>query len=245
MGKEATDHNHMGEWIAFWDSPHAIYVNAHHRDVHYRRIAEDIARYEFPGGVILDYGCGDALHAEIAAEDAQRLILCEAAPKLRDALTTRYADKSKIQVVSPEQTAALPEQSLDLIVMHSVAQYLTETDLDGLLALFHRLLKPSGVLVLGDIIPPHVSAVTDAIELLRFGRREGFFVAALLGLLRTVTSDYWVLRTRLGLKRYHKDDFLAKLTTAGYFATRAEKNIGHNQQRMTFNARTSLFGQPA
>jgi predicted DNA-binding transcriptional regulator YafY len=32
----------MGDWIAFWDSEHSIYVNARHRDVHYRRIAQDI-----------------------------------------------------------------------------------------------------------------------------------------------------------------------------------------------------------
>ena len=29
----------MGDWIAFWDSEHSIYVNARHRDVHYRTIA--------------------------------------------------------------------------------------------------------------------------------------------------------------------------------------------------------------
>ena len=32
----------MGDWIAFWDSEHSIYVNARHRDVHYRTIAQDI-----------------------------------------------------------------------------------------------------------------------------------------------------------------------------------------------------------
>ena len=32
----------MGDWIAFWDSEHSIYVNARHRDVHYRTIAQDL-----------------------------------------------------------------------------------------------------------------------------------------------------------------------------------------------------------
>lgn len=235
----------MGDWIAFWDSSHAIYVSAHHRDVHYRRIAEDITRYEPAGGFVLDYGCGDALHAEIAAKTAQRLILCEAAPKLRETLTARFSDNPKIQVVSPEEAAAMHDQTFDLIVMHSVVQYLTEAELDGLLALFHRILKPTGLLVLGDIIPPNVTAGTDAMELLRFAKREGFFGAAVFGLVRTVFSSYWSLRSRLGLARYHRDDFLAKLTAAGYFAVTADRNIGHNQQRITFNARTSLFGRPA
>jgi SAM-dependent methyltransferase len=235
----------MDDWIAFWNSPHAIYVNARHRDVHYRRIAEDITRYEHAGGLVLDYGCGEALHADIPAQLANRLYLCEAASTVRESLAKRFADNPKIEVVTPEQVEALPDKSLDLIVMHSVVQYIDEAELDRLLVLFHRLLKATGLFVLGDIIPTHVSAATDAVELLKFGRREGFFVAALFGLVRTVLSNYWIMRTRFGLTRYHKDDFLAKLTAAGYFATTADRNIGHNQNRMTFNARTSLFGRPA
>jgi hypothetical protein len=65
----------MGNWIAFWDSDHSIYVNERHRDVHYRTIAEDIRRYVPAGATVLDYGCGEALHADIVVADASRLIL--------------------------------------------------------------------------------------------------------------------------------------------------------------------------
>lgn len=227
----------MNDWIAFWDSPHAIYVNAHHLDVHYRRIAEDIRRYTPANGRVLDYGCGDALHADIPAEIAQQLILCEAAPKLRDTLAARYASDAKIQVMSPEQVAALPNRSFDLIVMHSVAQYLSREELEKLFVLFHRLLKADGLFVLGDVIPPQVSAFTDAIALLRFGRAEGFFFAALFGLVRTVFSNYWELRSTLGLTRYGKDEMLRRLTADLFWAAQAPKNIGHNQARMTFLGR--------
>lgn len=227
----------MGEWIAFWDSEHAIYVNARHRDVHYRIIAEHIRRYVPAGGAVLDYGCGEALHAELPAETAGQLILCEAAPKVRAALAARFAGKAKIEVMAPEQIADLPNQSLDLIVMHSVAQYLTARELDDLLVLFHRLLKAGGHLVLGDIIPPHVSAFTDALALLRLAKREGFFIAAWIGLVRTVMSNYWSLRSTLGLTRYDRDEMIGKLTRAGFWATTAHMNIGHNQARITFLAR--------
>ena len=59
----------MGDWIAFWDSEHSIYVNARHRDVHYRRIAQDIRAHLPAGAAVLDYGCGEALHADIVAAD--------------------------------------------------------------------------------------------------------------------------------------------------------------------------------
>ena len=75
-------------------------------------------------------------------------------------------------------------------------------EFDALLKLFRRLLKPGGLLVLGDVIPRKLSTLADAATLLRFGRQEGFFCAALRGLIRTYFSDYRRLRNSLGLTRY-------------------------------------------
>jgi SAM-dependent methyltransferase len=234
----------MADWIDFWDSPHAIYVNARHRDIHYLRIAEDIARYVPKDGVVLDYGCGDALHADVPGAIARRIILCEAAPKLRENLKERFAGNAHISVIAPDEVEKLADHTLDLIVLHSVAQYLTREELDRLLVVFHRLLNGHGMLVVGDVIPPDVSAFTDAMALLRFGWREGFFLAALIGLVRTVFSNYWSLRSELGLTRYDRDEILAELTHVGFWASHADKNIGHNQARTTYLARVGLIEQP-
>src|SRR5262249_9860124 len=155
-------------WIDFYDSAHSIYVNARHRDVHFRRIAEDLAAYVRPGASVLDYGCGEALHADIVAAQAGRLILVEPAPGGRARVTARFAGNARIEVCGAERLAALPDRSVDLVIMHSVAQYLTAAELDATLALFRRLLRPDGRLVLGDVIAPTTSAVTDALALLRF-----------------------------------------------------------------------------
>ena len=227
----------MGDWIAFWDSEHSIYVNARHRDVHYRTIARQLGAYVRPGAGVLDYGCGEALHAEIVAAAARRLILCEAAPRVRAALAARHAGDPKIDVLAPDEVAAQPAGSLDVVVLHSVAQYLTPGELDALLTLFHRLLRPGGMLIVGDIVPPDVSALTDALALLRFAAANGFFWAAVIGLGRTMLSDYGRLRTGLGLTRYAEAEMAGKLSAAGFAATRAAANIGHNQARMTFLAR--------
>ena len=217
----------MGDWIAFWDSEHSIYVNARHRDVHYRTIAQDIRAHLPPAAAVLDYGCGEALHADLIAASARALILCEAAPTVRAALAARFAGQSKIKVCSPEEVAALPAGSLDVVVLHSVAQYLTPQELDALLVLFRRLLSENGILILGDVVPPEVSAWTDAVALIRFGAANGFLGATLIGLLRF----------DLGLSRYGEAAMLAKLAVAGFSARRAAANIGHNQARMTFIAR--------
>jgi SAM-dependent methyltransferase len=225
------------DWISFWDSAHSIYVNARHRGAHFSRIAEDLARFAPKGGVMLDYGCGEALAADRVAEPTARLILCEAAPNVRAALAARFAGNSKIAVRKPEDVAAMTPRSLDVIVMHSVAQYLSGEELDALLKTFHRLLKPGGLLVLGDVIPRRLSALGDVLALLRFGCEEGFLWAAVRGLLRTYFSPYRRLRKSLGLARYDEAQITKKLEAAGFSVQRARANIGHNARRMTFLAR--------
>ena len=226
----------MDDWIDFYDSAHSIYANARHRDVHFRRIAEDLAAYVRPGAVVLDYGCGEALHADIVAATAGRLVLVEPAPGVRARVAARFGREPKIEVCGPERLAGVPDRTVDLVIMHSVAQYLTDAELDAALALFRRLLKSDGLLVLGDVISPATSALTDALALLRFGARNGFFVAALIGLGRTVLSPYWRLRSSLGLTRYDAAAVIDKLAAAGFTARRAGENIGHNPRRMTFLA---------
>jgi SAM-dependent methyltransferase len=225
-------------WLKFWDSAHSIYVNARHRDVHYRLIAQQIALLvPSPQARVLDYGCGEALHADRVAAAASELLLCEGAPRVRAGVAARFADNAKIRAVAPDEVERLPDRSLDLIVLHSVAQYLTPEELAKLLALFHRLLNADGRLVVSDVIPPDVAASTDALALLRFGAKNGFFIAAATGLVRTVLSDYWRLRTRYGLTRYGAAAMTDKLAAAEFFAQRAAQNIGHNQARMAFMAR--------
>jgi SAM-dependent methyltransferase len=226
------------DWLAFWDGPHSIYVNARHKDVHYRLIAQQIAALVPRGDArVLDYGSGEALHADIVAAAAGELLLCEAAPRVRASVAARFAGNGKIRVVAPEDVARLGGQSLDLVVLHSVAQYLTPAETDALFALFRRLLRPHGLFVVSDVIPPHVPAATDAMALLRFGAGHGFLPAAIVGLGRTLVSDYWRLRTRIGLTRYDEGAMLHKLAAAGFAAQRAADNIGHNPARMTFVAR--------
>jgi SAM-dependent methyltransferase len=229
----------MSDWIDFYDrrdSP--IYVNARHRDVHDRMIAEDIrALLPSASAHVLDYGCGEATAAETVAAACGHLTLVEAAPTVSTALAARYGANPKISVLTPGETAALPAASFDLIVMHSVAQYLSASDLTRLLVLFHKLIKPNGLLILGDVVPAHLAAPLAAWTLLRLGAANGFFWAAAIGLLRLFFSDYRRLKKTVGLAHYSEAAMLQKLQDAGFAAQRAPRNIGHNQHRMSFLAR--------
>jgi len=230
----------MDDWIDYYDSTHTIYVSKLHRDVHFQVIAADIIGFiPSSGATVLDYSCGEALSAGDVAAACGNLILAEPAPGVRGRLTARFTSNPKIAVRSLDELNRQPDQSVDLAVMISVAQYITPTELDAALALMRRMLKPGRKLILGDILHPDVGAATDVIALLRLAARNGFLTDALWGLARTALSDYWQLRQSIGLQRYSESDIIAKLQAAGFAATRAPKNVGHNPARMTFVATRS------
>ena len=228
----------ISDWLAFWDKPQSIYVNARHKDVHYRLIAEELAALvPSRSARVLDYGCGEAQHADLVAAAANELLLCDGAPSVRTAIGSRFAGNPKIRTLAPEEVERLPDQSLDFIVLHSVAQYLTPEQAQLLLQLFHRLLQPAGILLVSDVIPPQVTASTDAAALLRFGAANGFLFAAIGGLARTAFSDYRRLRASVGLTHYSEAAMTEKLAAAGFTVRRAATNVGHNQARIAFIAR--------
>ncbi|MEA2988719.1 MAG: hypothetical protein QOG83_1430 [Alphaproteobacteria bacterium] len=228
----------MTDWRTFWDSDHSIYVNARHKDVHYRDIAEQVAAFvPGPSARVLDYGCGEALHAELVAAVAGELLLSDSAPTVRGQMATRFARNPRIKVLAPVEVELLPDQSLDLIVSNSVMQYLTEAEADRLLVLWRRLLKPDGVLIVADVIPPDVGALSDVVALVRYATRHGFLLAALAGMARTAVSPYRKLRSQLGIAQYTQAQFMNKLTAAGLTAERLARNLEHNPSRMTFRAR--------
>jgi SAM-dependent methyltransferase len=228
----------MRDWIEFYDSPHSIYVNARHADVHYRDTATQVAAFvPGPSARVLDYGCGEAIHADTVAAVAAQVFLCDAAPNVRASVAARFAANGKIRVVSPEDVERMTDRSLDLIVANSVVQYLTRDTLTALLALWRRLLAPDGVLIVADVIPPEVGVASDAFALVRYAASHGFLIAALAGLVRTAASSYRHLHRTLSKAQYGEAEFLNLLRDAGFAAGRLPRNMEHNQARMTFRAR--------
>ena len=167
----------ISDWLAFWDKPQSIYVNARHRDVHYRLIAEELAAL-VPSRTarVLDYGCGEALHADLVAAAAGELLLCDGAPSVRGAIGSRFAGNPKIRALAPEEVERLPDHCVDFIVLHSVAQYLTAEQAQSLLQLFHRLLQPAGILLVSDVIPPHSHGLDRRCGAIAIRRRQRIFV---------------------------------------------------------------------
>src|SRR5436305_2250172 len=230
----------MTTWREFWDSAHSIYVSERHKDVHYCDVAEQLAAFvPGPTARVLDHGSGEAIHADLVAAAAREVLLCDSAESVRASIALHFAGNPKIKVVAPEEVERLPDASLDIVFANSLVQYLTAAELDRMLGLWRRLLAPNGALIVADVIPPHVGALSDGLALIRYASANGFLGAALVGLVRTALSRYRRLRSELGIARYSEAEFLAKLRAAGFSAERLPRNVEHNLARMTFRARVA------
>ena len=106
----------LSDWKSFWESDHSIYVNSRHKDVHCRDIAEKIAALvPNPQARVLDYGCGESLHADLVAAAAADLVLCDSAAPVRASLEQRFARNPRIFVLSPDELESEPDNRFELI----------------------------------------------------------------------------------------------------------------------------------
>jgi SAM-dependent methyltransferase len=225
-------------WISFWNSQHSIYVNARHLDLHYRDVADRLLQLQPKASDnVLDFGCGEATHADRVAAQVGGLWLCEAASRVRDSLNVRFSKLSNVTVISPDDLAAMAPGSLNLIVANSVAQYLTRDELDGLLRTWRRLLAPTGRLIIADVVPPGVSPVSDAAALLSYAWSNGFLIAAFAGLVRTVLSPYRRIRAQLGITTYTEQEITQRINAAGFATERLPFNFEHQPARVSFVAK--------
>ena len=186
---------------------------------------------------MLDHGCGEALDAGRVAGHCGSSISARPRRACATSCAPCSVGTANVAVVSPEEVEALPDGTLDLVVANSLIQYLTRDELSALLATWHGKLKPGGKLVVADVIPPDVSPLTDASQLLAFAWRGGFLTAALAGLVRTAFSDYRKLRAQYGLSTHSAEGITALIALAGYDEIERVPNFGHNPHRMTFRAR--------
>ncbi len=223
-----------GDWLDYWDGDVSLYVSPRHLEAHYHGLFEALRPLlPTPPFTLLDYGCGEALMAPALAARGARVLLHDAAPSRAEVLRRRFAGIAGIEVAEELPTG---RRDCDLVLLISVLQYIPKADLPGLFERLRSCLKPGGRLVVGDILAPDTGVLADVVALLRFAWREGFFLDALRGLLRTLRSDYGRMRSHLGLTTWRLDEIGAVLDAAGFDVEPLAWNIGHAGHRRSLVA---------
>lgn len=122
---------------------------------------------------VLDYGCGYGSVALRIEPYVREIAVWDAAPSMCEAARKTLANVPNATMW--DQHAG----DFDVIIVNSVVQYMTASELTESLAGWHDLLAPGGRLVLADLSLTNHSAFSDMKSLLVFSLRNRYFLKAL------------------------------------------------------------------
>lgn len=221
-----------------WNKPNGIFVSELHKRAHYQRIFSNVQSFlpHGPGRTLLDWGCGEAFAAEWMAAECERVYLYDSAEVVRLRLRERYKDHRHIVVVDEDELNRLPSDSLDLILINSVIQYLSRAELITALCELRRLLKPGGRVLIGDVIAPGTALWRHVVVFLTFAYRSGFMASAMVGLARKFLPSYNSVRRRHGFSEYSEAELLSVLEFCKLEGKRLPRNIAVSPIRSSYIA---------
>jgi SAM-dependent methyltransferase/ribosomal protein S18 acetylase RimI-like enzyme len=182
--------------------------------------------------IVLDFGCGFGWVAAEIAADVARVDIWDGAASVRRRALTRTAH---VENVHPIDLPAMEDQlrgRYDLILVHSVVQYMSADELSSWLARWRLMLAPGGVLVLSDLVQPHGHFLRDLLRYLRFGLRSGFLIDQLIGGIRGFVR-YFGTRTSVPLLAVVPETVHELAASVGLTACPLEQNLSYRNSRRT------------
>jgi len=238
VGTRSDTFNDGRSWLTFFDQGDRVLRDPDLQRARYERIAQDLERLIplHPGLQMLDYGCGDALAASRYLARGVRLALYDRSPRIMEQLRHRFAGAADVRALSSKEYEEIPPDQFDVILVHSVIQYISSPQLPGLLRRWHTLLKPGGTLVVSDILTRSTSGWADAFSLLRFGLSQGMTRSVLQDLMHVLNSRYHALHRTVGLTRYDVIELKESLARAGFDVQRLPVNPGPLRGRCAYRA---------
>lgn len=229
----------MNTWKEFWNTEHRIYVSRRHVEAYYATLTRDILHL-LPAKRplrFLDWGCGEAAAAPAIAASGVSVLLYDPVPRAHQKLVAAFRDAHSIRVLEEQEYQALAPGSVDVVLIHSVLQYLTKEEFEALIEWLRTRLARDGVLYLGDVVPPSVSMLSDVRALLSAAWQHGFVFAAFFGMAMTFFSNYRVVRKQNGFSTYTESELIDLLSAHGFLAKRMKENIGLSANRMSFEVK--------
>jgi SAM-dependent methyltransferase len=225
------------EWLAYFDRLKDSPLHRAESAFYVRSLIVEVGVH--PEQRILDFGCGFGTVVALLAPLVAEVWWWDPSPSMRSATrrttsdihNTRFCDLSA-PPPEPQQQTDRKGPAFDLILVNSVAQYMAPVELWRWMEGWRALLAPGGAIVLSDLIPADHGALSDIVDLFRFGARHGspFSVAReALGDVR----EYRRTSRAVPLVRVGRRDLTRHASDAGLETTVLPRNLTHFTKRWT------------
>jgi len=214
-------------WNGYWDSlPDGLLFFPAEGEEAVTRLAAAVPLA--PDTIALDYGCGYGHAASPLAKRVGKLFVWDQSERMMSFALTHLADRANVAAWDPNDDTP----RFDLIWVNSVVQYMSQGGLAEAVRTFARLLKPTGVVVLSDLIPPAHPFHKDALSLFAFSLRRGYFVRAFTR-TRALAKKYDAQKKESPLFQPTREQLTALATASGFDLRVLKRNLTHFRHRTT------------
>ncbi len=217
----------VSPWNGYWDSlPDGQLFFPAEGEEAVRNLAAAVPL--IPSTAALDFGCGYGQAARPLAGKVGRLWVWDHSEPMRTFARRHLAAHANVCEWNPADTAT----TFDLIWVNSVVQYMGESALADRLGQFAPLLRPGGCVVLSDLIPPAHPFRKDALSLLWFSLRRGYFLRAYLR-TRALARKYEAQKKDAPLFQPTRECVERLASDAGLSVRWLDRNLTHFSHRRT------------
>lgn len=139
------------------------------------------------------------------------------------------SDQRQVSLVDPIEAE---DHAFDVVLVHSVVQYLTVTELARSLNRWTRLVSPNGCILLSDLLAPGMSGAVEMFQFLHFALRSRVMLPA-LSAARREWGRYSSWRRRSPLLTLSEGQVADLAAAEGFSAARLVSNLGYRRQRFS------------
>ncbi len=219
-------------WSDYWES---IEDRQQVFRIEARDYAERVRRLLKPARSmsLLDFGCGFGHTARELSGDVGKIAIWDASSTVRKQAAERIASLPNVEVLDLDapENAQLSDR-FDLILVHSVLQYMSSEQILAWLARWRAMLKSDGRLVLSDLIVPGAGGLGELFSYLVFAARHGFFWNAFVAGVVEM-GRYWKARQSRPLTTAPRAAVESWAAQSGLAVEWLNENLSHRGARAT------------
>ena len=153
---------------------------------------------------VFDFGCGLGLVAELLAPQVRSMTVWDKSAAMRWRARLNLATEENVQYLHSRWIEDPPRDlRFDLIIVNSVAQYMSHEEFEELLWWWRGVLDDGGRILVSDVLHEGVSPVKETLALLLFSWRRKIFFRSLYERLPRFVG-YWKRRAQVPLSSYER-----------------------------------------
>jgi 2-polyprenyl-3-methyl-5-hydroxy-6-metoxy-1,4-benzoquinol methylase len=183
---------------------------------------------------VLDFGCGTGHIAERLARQVSEVAVWDASQAVQARTHARLSDNRRVSIVDlSDERGVRASGQFDLIISHSVVQYMGYEELGQWLSTWSSMLKPRGSIVISDIVSDNRGVLRELWDLAAFASRNRVLLGALRDEYATaLTYTRAMGRARARLLVLTQADIITLAVRAELNPTMLPGNLGHKTGRL-------------